>query len=80
MTQADEILAWLKAGNTLTPLEALNKFGCMRLSGRIFDLRAAGHDIQSETVEVGEGKHVARYSMPAKPQFTVEQDGQMAFV
>jgi hypothetical protein len=62
-TQADQILAHLKSGGTITPLEALDKFGCFRLGARIFDLKRDGHDIQKELVEVGDGKRVARYRM-----------------
>lgn len=62
-TQADQILAHLKSGETLTPLEALDKFGCFRLGARIWDLKREGHDIQTEFVEVGEGKRVAKYRL-----------------
>ena len=62
-TQADQILAHLKGGGTLTPLEALDKFGCFRLGARIFDLKQEGHDIQTERVDVGNGKRVAKYQM-----------------
>lgn len=62
-TQTDQILAHLKGGGTLTPLEALHKFGCFRLGARIWDLKREGHDIQTEFVSVGAGKKVARYRM-----------------
>ena len=39
------ILEYLEIGNKITPLEALNNFGCFRLSSRIFDLRQKGHNI-----------------------------------
>ena len=38
-SQNDEILAYLLRGKKLTPLKALRKFGCLRLSARIYDLR-----------------------------------------
>jgi hypothetical protein len=60
-TQSDQILAHLKGGGTLTPLEALDKFGCFRLGARIWDLKQEGHDIQAARVDVGNGKKVARY-------------------
>jgi hypothetical protein len=62
-TQTDQILAHLKNGGTLTPLEALDKFGCFRLGARIWDLKREGHDIQTEFVSVGSQKKVARYRM-----------------
>src|SRR5687768_10388654 len=46
-TQTDQILKHLKNGGTLTPLEALDKFGCFRLGARIFDLKQEGHAIQT---------------------------------
>ena len=62
MTQRNNILAYLKSGRSLTPLEALDLFGCLRLGARIWDLRAEGYDIEARTLEV-KGKHVAVYSL-----------------
>ena len=53
MSQSKQILNYLKKGYSLSPLEALNKFGCFRLAARIYDLRCAGHEIEVE--RVGEG-------------------------
>lgn len=66
MSQEKQILHYLKAGHKLTPLEALKRFGCLRLSGRIFDLRQAGHRIAADIIEVGDGKHVAQYRLAKK--------------
>ena len=60
-TQAGRILAHLRAGNRLTALEALEKFGCFRLAARVHELRREGHDIQERTVETRGGKRVAEY-------------------
>ena len=46
MSQTDAILRHLKAGRVLTPLDALHRFGTLRLAARCHDLRAAGHDIR----------------------------------
>lgn len=51
-SQCDKILAWLKAGKPITPLVALNEFGCNRLAARVADLRAAGHPVQSRMITV----------------------------
>jgi hypothetical protein len=59
--QASQILAYLREGKTITPLEALDMFGCFRLGARVWDLKQAGHDIRSRMVDVGNGKRVARY-------------------
>ncbi len=45
MSQNSEILKYLKAGNTITPLEAVQRFGCMCLAERIRDLRKKGYTI-----------------------------------
>jgi hypothetical protein len=58
----DLILHHLKTGHSLTPIQALQCFGCFRLSARIWDLRNAGHNI--EMVMVGQKKRFARYFMP----------------
>lgn len=62
-SQCDRILGWLAAGRTLTPLQALNRFGCLALSQRITQLKGRGHRIQSELVKVRGGKRVARYAL-----------------
>lgn len=62
MSQTHQILKHLKTGNTITPLEALDKFNVMRLGARINDLRNLGHNIITETVHAG-NKHYARYRL-----------------
>ena len=66
-SQAQEILNHLQNVGSLTPLDALNKFGCMRLGARIYDLRTAGHDIrmtlETHTDAHGQTKRFARYWM-----------------
>lgn len=51
-SQNTRILAWLKSGRKLTPLDALYQFGCFRLGARIYDLRRRGEVIQSRTIEI----------------------------
>lgn len=63
MNQNKQILKYLKTHKRgITPLEAWTKFGCYRLSGRIFELRAMGHNIKTDLEDNpnNEGKH-ARY-------------------
>ena len=62
-TQAGRILAYLRAGNRLTAIEALERFGCFRLAARIHELRRQGWNVQERTVETRSGKRVAEYSM-----------------
>jgi len=61
-SQCDEILAFLRTGQSLSPLEALEKFGCFRLGGRIYDLKKQGHKIETVMVEKN-GKHFASYRL-----------------
>ena len=62
-SQNAQIANWLLGGHTLTSLEALEKFGCMRLASRIHDLRERGLDIQAERVTTTSGKSVTQYSV-----------------
>lgn len=63
-SQRLQIFRYLSNGGNLTPLAALNMFGCLRLGARIMELRVAGHDIRTAFVRVGRHKRVAEYSMP----------------
>lgn len=47
MTQTEQIREALNKGEVLTPLEALNRFGCMRLGARIYELKRNGMAIQT---------------------------------
>ena len=44
-SQNARILEALKAGACITPIDALQRFGCLRLSARIADLREKGFRI-----------------------------------
>lgn len=60
-SQNDAIISHLKTGADLTSLDALQRFKCMRLSARIYDLRRQGYRIGAERVRVASGKNVERY-------------------
>jgi len=62
MSQESQILAYLKQGGALTPLDALSRFGTMRLAARVFDIKAKGYDIVSTQVKRGEAE-VAMYTL-----------------
>jgi hypothetical protein len=70
-SQCDHILKALLAGESITPLEALERFGCLRLGGRIFDLRQRGHVIDTEWEKDGHGKRWARYRIAAGSQLVM---------
>lgn len=42
MTQCEEILEYLRENGSITPVEAMQEFGCMRLAARIADLKDQG--------------------------------------
>ena len=63
MTQRAAILEALRQGSRLTPLDALRRFGCMRLAARIWELRAEGYPIRERPVEVPSGAVVSEYSL-----------------
>lgn len=69
MSQNEMILEYLRTHKEegITPKEALNHIGCMRLSARIHDLRAMGYDIVMDLVDVpirgGRKTKVSRYKL-----------------
>lgn len=71
MKQTERLLAWFATGRSITPLEALDAFGCFRLGARVYDLRKAGHLIERELIEVatahGAIARVARYTYLGAP-------------
>ena len=62
MSQTDAIRAHLESGQDLTPLDALDLYGCFRLAARIDDLRAEGLDIET-IIERRGRKRYARYKL-----------------
>ena len=67
MKQTEEIYRHLQQHGSITPLEALKEYGCMRLGARIWDLKRAGHNItsamESRTNAAGERVSYARYTL-----------------
>lgn len=59
-SQAHMIRLWLEEGNVITPIDALNMFGCFRLSAIIFVLKERGMNIKSNMVYNGK-KRYAEY-------------------
>lgn len=67
-TQSQRIKEHLLKGKTLTPLQALNKFGCFRLSARIYDLKDELWDLGyviTSVLETKNDKTFAKYSLKA---------------
>ncbi len=66
-SQTTRIAEYLKEGNSITPLEALNLFGCFRLGARIADIKERyGWTIESNRVVTSTGKRVASYRLVAQ--------------
>jgi hypothetical protein len=67
VTQCERILRHLQDYGSITQAEAVTEYGCYRLGARIWDLRAQGVPIKSETVtgknRYGERTCFARYSL-----------------
>ena len=65
MSDKMRVLAYMEEHGSITPLEALNAFGCMRLGARIWDLRHEGYEIATGMVldkdRNGEPMRYARY-------------------
>ena len=64
--QTKQVLGWLKAGNTITSMQARKLFGIERLAARIGEIRDAGHDVLTTMIHVRNKKVVGRYSMGGK--------------
>lgn len=62
MSQSTRILAYLKSGRPLTPLQALRLGMGMRLGARIHQLREAGYPIKTTLVRRGDSR-VAEYRL-----------------
>lgn len=79
-SQTDLILDHLRNKGPLTPLEALNLYGCFRLGARIWDLEQTGLVINTQIIKDGK-KHYARYSLEVPPiDLKIESNGQYSLV
>lgn len=67
MSDKARILRHLQENGSITPLEALEQYGCYRLGARIWDLRHDGYSINTTIVEGvdrnGDPMRYARYTM-----------------
>lgn len=60
ITQCEYLAKYLKMFGSITPIEALNAFGCFRLGARVSDLRADGFNI---ITDINKGKNAKRYAI-----------------
>jgi hypothetical protein len=61
-TQKEQIKKYLLSKKTITPIQALNKFGCFRLAAVIYKLKDEGLKIVTE-MEYNKNKQFARYRL-----------------
>ena len=63
MSKTSQILAHLKGGHSLTPLQALLLYGTLRLAPRIHEFRKAGYEITTTKKFDPKGSEYAEYKL-----------------
>lgn len=63
MSQTDRVLAWLQSHDGLTPAQAYEHIGSLRLAARVSELREQGYPIVTETFVTPKGARVAFYRL-----------------
>ena len=63
-SQKQQILDYLLEGNEITPIDALNMFGCFRLGARIADLKKDGYDIKTRIAKGDKNYAIYRLEVP----------------
>lgn len=65
MAQCDRILKYIEENGSISSLEAMQEFGCMRLASRMCDIKKMGYTVTKETEKAqnryGEPVHYVRY-------------------
>lgn len=69
----EKLESWLQRGYGITQLQALEKWGCMRLSARIDELRKNGIPIITTTIKEN-GKSFAKYTIRKQSEPRVSED------
>ena len=66
-TQCERILQYIEETGSITQLEALEQFGCMRLASRISDLKKMGYNVtkrmEKKKNRYGDPISYARYTI-----------------
>lgn len=63
MSQNDIIISHMRLNpEGITPWEAMNFYGIMRLGARVWELRDLGYNIEKQTEEKKRGKKTIRYA------------------
>ena len=61
-SQSGRILKHMQEGYGITPITALNKYGCFRLAAVVFNLKREGHNIRTTIIREN-NKKFARYKL-----------------
>lgn len=74
-SQTGDVLAHLIEHGSITSIEAIQKYGCTRLSARIYDYRALGYEIEADSMTTknryGNPVTVAVYRLKGMPEAAV---------
>ena len=63
-SQKQQILDYMLDGTEITPIDALNKFGCFRLGARIADLKKDGYDVKKRIAKGEKNYAIYRLEVP----------------
>lgn len=67
VTQCDRILQYIEENGSITSIDAMREFGCMRLASRMCDLKRQGYPVKVEMENsknrYGEPVSYARYTI-----------------
>ena len=67
VTQCDRIIKYIEENGSITSLDAMREFGCMRLASRMCDIKRMGYPVKREFEtsknRYGEPVSYARYSI-----------------
>ena len=67
LTQCERILKYIEEQGSISQLEALETFGCMRLASRMCDIKKMGYNVtkrmEKKKNSYGEPISYARYSL-----------------
>ena len=64
MTQKTRILEYLKTGKGITPLIAMDRFNCYRLSQRIIEIERDGYTIEHKWYPLRKGRCMSYRLIP----------------
>lgn len=61
MSQMKEVRHYLESGGKITPLEALDKFGCFRLAAIVYNLKEEGVEVKTRMIKEGQKTYAEYY-------------------